>query len=72
MGLNWGQQNLATMIMLLFKNLSFALPVISWDTVELILNTNSVRNSLDIPFGDFFKLFLSDPTALSAKEFDWG
>ena len=59
-------------LMLLFKNLSLALPVISWDTVELILNTTSFKNSLEIPFGDFFKLFLSDPMALSAKEFDCG
>ena len=58
--------------MLLFKNRSFALSVISWDTVELISNTISFKNNLDIPCGDFFKLFLSDPMALSAKEFDCG
>ena len=58
--------------MLLFRNLSLALPVISWDTVEFILNTISFKNNLDILSGDFFKLFLSDPTALSANEFDYG
>ena len=58
--------------MLLFRNLSLALPVISWDTVEFISNTISFKNNLDILSGDFFKLFLSDPTALLAKEFDCG
>ena len=59
-------------LMLLFKNLSVALPVISCDTVEFISNTISLNDNLDNLSGDFLKLFLREPTALSAKELDCG
>ena len=59
-------------LMLLFRNRSLALPVISCDTVEFISNTISLNDNFDNLSGDFFKLFLRDPTALSAKELDCG
>ena len=59
-------------LILLFKNLSLALPVISCETVEFISKIISLRNNFDTFSGDFFKLFLREPTALSAKELDCG